>query len=171
MTLSSVLIFPDPRLRMTASTVTLFDEALRLLADDLVAAMRAAPAIGIAAPHFGVMQRIVAIALPDAGAAAVYVNPRVVWSSPERTRHQEGSVSMPGVVETIERPARVRVSYQDIDGASHLEEADGLLAVCLQHEIDQLDGIFWIQRLSKLKRDRLVRRFEKLYECEVGKRD
>jgi peptide deformylase len=171
MTLPTALRFPDPRLRTAAAPVSLFDEALRLLADDLVAAMRTAPAIGIAAPHFGVMLRIVVIALPDAAAAAVYVNPRVVWSSPGRARHEEGSISMPGVVETIERPARVRVSYQDVGGAPQMEEADGLLAVCLQHEIDQLDGIFWIQRLSKLKRDRLVRRFEKMYERQPGERD
>jgi peptide deformylase len=92
----------------------------------------------------------------------IYVNPEVVWASTELARHQEGSVSMPGVAETVERPARVRVRYQDLSGADRLEEADGLLAVCLQHEIDQLDGIFWVQRLSKLKRDRLVKRFDKL---------
>jgi peptide deformylase len=77
-------------------------------------------------------------------------------------RHQEGSVSMPGVTEEVERHARVRVSYQDLAGAELTEEADGLLAVCHQHEIDQLDGVFWIQRLSRLKRDRLIKRYEKL---------
>jgi peptide deformylase len=171
MTLPPLLRFPDPGLRETAATVTLFDDSLRALTEEIVTAMRAAPAIGISAPHFGVMQRIVAIALPDAEMATVYVNPRVVWASTELAHHQEGSVAMPGVVETIERPARVRVSYQDIEGASRLDEADGLLAVCLQHEIDQLDGIFWIQRLSRLKRDRLVRRFEKLYERRASERD
>jgi peptide deformylase len=77
-------------------------------------------------------------------------------------RHTEGSVSMPGVSEDIERHARVRVSYQDLDGTEQIEEADSLLAVWHQHEIDQLDGIFWIQRLSRLKRDRLIKRYEKL---------
>ena len=90
-----------------------------------------------------------------------YVNPQIVWASAEMIRHKEGSVSMPGMIEEIERHARVRVSYQDLAGAGKVEEADGLLSVCLQHEIDQLDGIFWIDRLSRLKRDRAIKRFEK----------
>jgi peptide deformylase len=86
----------------------------------------------------------------------------IEWASADLARAEEGSVSMPGVVETVERPARVRVGYRDLSGAARSEEADGLLAVCLQHEIDQLDGIFWIQRLSRLKRERVARQFEKL---------
>ena len=86
----------------------------------------------------------------------------IVWASDEMTQHTEGSVSMPGVTETVERHAGVRVTYQDLAGAEQIEEADGLLAVCHQHEIDQLNGIFWLQRLSRLKRDRLIKRYEKL---------
>ncbi len=118
--------------------------------------------VGIAAPHIGVLLRLVVIELPGLVAARTYVNPRIEWSSADLVGHEEGSVSMPGVAETIERPARVRVRSEDLAGATRLEEADGLLAICLQHEIDQLDGIFWIQRLSKLKRDRLVARFKKI---------
>ena len=153
--------YPDPRLRMVAARVELFDAALRRLADDLLAAMRAAPGIGITAPHIGVLQRLVVLEL-TAGEVRTYVNPEIVWASDAMIEHQEGSVSMPGVTDTIERHARVRVSYQDLDGASRTEEADGLLSVCHQHEIDQLDGMFWLQRLSRLKRDRLIRRYEKL---------
>lgn len=91
-----------------------------------------------------------------------YVNPEIAWVSDETFQHQEGSVSMPGVADTVERHARIRVRYQDLDGCWRTEEADGLLSVCHQHEIDQLDGIFWLQRLSPLKRDRLIRRYEKL---------
>lgn len=162
MAIQPLIIFPDPRLRLVASAVSIFDSGLRDLAADLTETMLAAPGIGITAPHIGVLQRVVVLQLAGDEAARVYVNPQIVWASAELSRQAEGSVSMPGVVEDIERPARVRVSYQDLDGAAHEEEADGLLAVCHQHEIDQLDGIFWIQRLSRLKRDRAIKRFEKL---------
>jgi peptide deformylase len=102
------------------------------------------------------------IELEGMNGASVYVNPDVVWASPEKARHVEGSVSMPGVTDELERPARVRVRYQDLDGAPREVEAEGLLSVCLQHEIDQLDGIFWIDRLSRLKRERLIKRYDKL---------
>jgi peptide deformylase len=91
-----------------------------------------------------------------------YVNPEIEWASPEMILHLEGSVSMPGVNDEVERHARVRISYQDLDGNLLSEESDGLRAVCHQHEIDQLDGQFWINRLSRLKRERLIKRFEKL---------
>jgi peptide deformylase len=86
----------------------------------------------------------------------------VLWASPERAAHTEGSVSMPGVTEQIERPAAIRVRYHDLSGAICEEEAEGFRAACLQHEFDQLDGVFWIDRLSRLKRARLVKRFDKL---------
>lgn len=162
MTARPIVRFPDPRLRAVAEPVTVFDEELRALAQDLLDTMRAAPGIGITAPHIGIAKRVVVLELsPDDGVRS-YVNPEIVWASDETIRHQEGSVSMPGVTEDVERHARVRVKYRDLDGLEHVEEAEGLLSVCHQHEIDQLDGIFWIQRLSRLKRDRLVKRWEKL---------
>ena len=102
------------------------------------------------------------IRLDPADEPRTYVNPEVAWASTERAVHTEGSVSMPGVTEQIERPAVVRVRYQDLSGAVCEEEAKGFRAACLQHEIDQLGGVFWIDRLSRLKRDRLVKRFDKL---------
>ncbi|BAF86106.1 polypeptide deformylase [Azorhizobium caulinodans ORS 571] len=156
--------FPDPRLRQPAEPVTVFDGALADRAQDLLDTMRAAPGIGITGPHAGLMIRLVALELPET-APAFYVNPRVLRASPEMGRHPEGSVSMPGVVEEVERPARVRVAFQGLDGTGHEVEADGLLSVCLQHEIDQLDGIFWIQRLSRLKRERVVKKYEKLLKA------
>ena len=87
-----------------------------------------------------------------------YVNPQIVWASADMIRHEEGSVSMPRVTEEIERHTCVRMNYQDLNGVEKVEEADGLLSLCLQHEVDQLDGIFWIYRLSRLKRDRVERR-------------
>ena len=162
MPVRTIVVYPDPRLRAPAAPVTVFDEALRSLAADLVDTMRAASAIGITAPHIGVASRLVVLALSPETDPQIYVNPEIVWSSDERARHPEGSVSMPGVTAEIERPARVRLRYRDLSGAEQSEEADGLRAVCHQHEIDQLDGVFWIARLSRLKRERLLKRFGRL---------
>jgi peptide deformylase len=162
MSVRPIVMFPDPRLRILATPVTAFDEALRTLAADLVATMRAAGGIGITAPHIGIATRVVVLELTREQGPTIYVNPTIAWASDEMIRHAEGSVSMPGVSAEIERPARVRVRHQDLDAAEHSEEADGLRAVCHQHEIDQLDGIFWLQRLSALKRDQLIRRYQKL---------
>ena len=160
MAIRPIVKFPDPRLRVVAAPVTVFDDALKRLADDLLDTLRAAPGIGITAPHIGVPSRVVVLEL-TAGNVRIYVNPVIEWTSAETARHDEGSVSMPGAIEEIERPARVRVSYQDLTGTALTEEADGLLAVCHQHEIDQLDGIFWLQGLSRLKRERVVKRYER----------
>lgn len=156
-----IVRFPDPRLRAPAAPVTVFDAALAALAGDLLDTVRAAPGIGITAPHVGVALRLVVLDLPGWAAPRTYVNPQIVEASAELIRHDEGSVSMPGVSEQVERAARVRIAYRDLDGAAQEEAADGLLAVCHQHEIDQLDGIFWLWRLSRLKRERALRRYGK----------
>ena len=156
-----IVRFPDARLRMHCAPVTTFDDVLARLASDLVDTMRAAPGIGITAAHIGMPERVVIIELPSDTAPRIYVNPTIIDCSKAVAAHEEGSVSMPGIVETIERPATVTVRYQRVDGTAAEETADGLLAVCLQHEIDQLDGIFFLQRLSRLKRERAVRRLEK----------
>ena len=156
-----ILSFPDPRLRVAATPVTRFDADLRELAADLLDTMREAPGIGITAPHVGVSLRLVVLELVP-GSVRTYVNPVLDGVSRETIRHVEGSVSMPGVTDELERHAHVRVRYRDLDGEEHVEEANGLLAVCHQHEIDQLDGIFWVDRLSRLKRDRLIARYNKL---------
>ncbi|WP_246470717.1 peptide deformylase [Aminobacter carboxidus] len=161
-TIRAIVKFPDPRLRLAAEPVSVFDQGLRELATDLLDTMRAAPGIGITAPHVGVSRRLVVLQLEGPESARAYVNPRILWASEETIMHTEGSVSMPGMTDEIRRHAQVRIAYRDLDGAERTEEAEGLLAVCHQHEIDQLDGIFWIQRLSKLKRDRLAKRYEKL---------
>ena len=162
MPIRAILRYPDPRLALPARTVTAFDDALHELARDLLETMRAAPGIGITAPHIGVPLRVVVLDLDPVDAAQTYVNPEISWVSPETILHREGSVSMPGVHDEVERHARVRIDYQDIDGNNHTEESDGLRAVCHQHEIDQLNGVFWIKRLSRLKRERLIKRFEKM---------
>jgi peptide deformylase len=162
MTIRPIVRYPDRRLAMPARPVTAFDAALRELAADLLETMRAAPGIGITAPHIGVPLRVVVLELDAREGARTYVNPEIEWASPEMILHREGSVSMPGVNDEVQRHARVRISYRDIDGNVHSEESEALRAVCHQHEIDQLDGMFWIQRLSRLKRERLVKKFEKM---------
>ena len=161
MPIRPILSFPDPRLRVAATAVTRFDADLRELAADLLDTMRDAPGIGITAPHIGVLSRLVVLELTP-GDVRTYVNPVLDSVSRETIRHVEGSVSMPGVTDELERHAHVRIRYRDLDGVERVEEADGLLAICHQHEIDQLDGIFWIDRLSRLKRDRLIARYNKL---------
>ena len=162
MTIRPIVRYPDPRLALPAQPVTVFDGALRELAQDLTETMHAAPGIGIAAPHIGIPLRVVVLDLDANDGAWTYVNPEIIWASPEMIMHRESSVSMPGVNDDINRHARVRISYRDVDGHAQIEESDGLRAVCHQHEIDQLNGMFWLQRLSRLKRERLIKRFEKL---------
>ncbi|MCX8569749.1 peptide deformylase [Aminobacter sp. MET-1] len=161
MSIRPIVRFPDPRLQAIAAPVTTFDAELHTLANDLLDTMRAAPGVGITAPHIGVAQRLVLLEL-EPKQVRIYVNPQIVWTSQEKIRHTEGSVSMPGVTDEIERHAAIEIAYQDLHGRELTEKAEGFLAACHQHEIDQLDGIFWIQRLSKLKRDRLIKRYDKL---------
>ena len=162
MTIRPIIRYPDPRLAIPAQAVTVFDGALRELAQDLLETMRAAPGIGITAPHVGVALRLVVLELDAVDGPRTYVNPEIIWASPEMIVHREGSVAMPGVNDDIHRHARLRIGYRDLDGHPQTEESAGLRAVCHQHEIDQLNGLFWIQQLSRLKRERLVKRFEKL---------
>lgn len=162
MTIRPIVRYPDPRLAMPAWPVTEFDDTLQELATDLRETMHAAPGIGITAPHIGVLLRVVVLDLDADDGPRTYVNPEIAWASPETILHLEGSVSMPGVNDEVRRHARVRISYQDLDGSLQTEESEGLRAVCHQHEIDQLDGLFWINRLSRLKRERLIKRFAKL---------
>lgn len=162
MTVRPIVLYPDQRLRQAAAPVSVFDSGLAALAQDILESMRAAPGIGMTGPHIGVMQRVVVLELPDAAQPRIYVNPDIVWMSDETVRQEEGSVSMPGVTELVTRAARVRVAYQGLDGTHHVEEAEGLRAACHQHELDQLNGLFWIQRLSALRRNRLIARYEKM---------
>jgi peptide deformylase len=162
MTVRQIVRYLDPRLTLLAQPVTVFDDALRDLARDLLETMHAAPGIGITAPHVGISLRVVVLDLDPGDGARTYVNPQITSASSEMITHQEGSVSMPGVNDDIRRHARVRISYHDLDGNPQTEESGGLRAVCHQHEIDQLNGLFWIQRLSRLKRERVIKRFEKM---------
>ena len=139
MTIRPIVRYPDPRLALPAQAVTAFDDALRELASDLRETMHAAPGIGITAPHIGISLRVVVLDLDPVEGARTYVNPEIIWASPQMILHQEGSVSMPGVNDEVTRHARVRIRYHDVDGNLQTEELDGLRAVCHQHEIDQLE--------------------------------
>ncbi|MGK6316812.1 peptide deformylase [Neorhizobium sp. DT-125] len=161
MTVRTILKYPDPGLSRPCGSVKVFDTALGTLAHDLLDTMRAAPGVGITAAHIGVFVRLVVLELSKEAGPRFYVNPEILSFSEETMRHTEGSVSMPGATEEVERPRKIRFRYQDIEGAFHEEDAEGFYAICMQHEIDQLDGVFWLKRLSRLKRDRLVRRWER----------
>jgi len=153
--------YPDPHLKTAAAMVTEFGPELKILADDLYETMKAAPGVGITAPHCGILKRLTVIELPELGGRRDYVNPGILWTSQELMRHTEGSVSMPGITEEVTRPKAVRIRYQTLDGVVIEEELQGFAAICMQHEIDQLDGIFWLVRLSRLKRERLLKKWEK----------
>jgi peptide deformylase len=155
-------MFPDPRLRRPAAAVSEFGPDLARLASDVADTLGAVAAIGLTAPHVGELQRVVVTRLEPGTETRVYVNPVVSWASAELAAHEEGSVSMPGVRETITRPERVRIGFQTLAGEPREEELAGFPAAVLLHEIDQLDGIFWIDRLSRLKRDRLIKKYGKL---------
>src|SRR6201997_4085145 len=116
MPIRPIIRYPDPRLALPTQPVTVFDDALRDLAGDLIETMHAAPGIGITAPHIGISLRVVVLDLDANDGARTYVNPEIIWASPEMILHQEGSVSMPGVNDDITRHARVRISYRDVDG-------------------------------------------------------
>ena len=160
MAIRPILTFPHPLLAEPCAEVTVFGEELLALVQDLTDTMRAAPGVGITAAHIGILQRLFVLEL-TAGKVDVYINPKVIQSSTQTTRHTEGSVSLPGMTEEVERPAAVTLTYQTTDGALQTIEADGFLATCIQHEVDQLDGVFWTKRLSRIKRDRLMKKWDK----------
>ncbi|KQO81295.1 peptide deformylase [Rhizobium sp. Leaf262] len=160
MPIRPIVPYPHPALASHCEPVTEFGPELAQLATDLLETMRAAPGVGITAAHIGVLQRIFVLELKP-GDVRIYVNPEILETSGESMRHVEGSVSMPGFTEEVERPSKVTLRFQDVSGQWHEEQAEGFHAICIQHEIDQLNGMFWLKRLSKLKRDRLVKKWEK----------
>ncbi|NTF32112.1 peptide deformylase [Rhizobium skierniewicense] len=160
MPIRSIVTYPHPALAFHCEPVSDFGPELAQLAKDLLETMRAAPGVGITAAHIGQTQRVFVLELKP-GEVRTYVNPEIAETSQETMRHMEGSVSMPGVTEEVERPSRVKLRFQDLSGHWQEEQAEGFQAICIQHEVDQLNGMFWLRRLSKLKRDRLIRKWEK----------
>lgn len=167
MALLHILTYPDPRLRQRASPVAVVDAQLRQLVDDMAQTLYAAKGIGLAATQVGVAQRVVVIDLsPGQDQLQVLVNPRVVARDGSQ-ECEEGCLSVPEVYDTVERAERVTVSYLDINGDAREMDADGLLAVCVQHEIDHLDGKLFVDYLSRLKQDRLRKKADKRQRDEA----
>ena len=141
------------------------DDALRALMDDMLETMYAAPGIGLAAVQIGEPKRVIVMDLAREGEEPrprYYVNPEIVWASDETAPYEEGCLSVPEVYDEVERPARVRLRYLDYQGDAVEEEADGLFAVCIQHEMDHLEGVLFIDHLSRLKRERAVAKVKKI---------
>jgi peptide deformylase len=159
-----IIIIPDQRLKQVSEPVTSVDGSIRRILDDMLETMYAAPGIGLAAVQVAVMKRMVTIDLAredEPKTPLFLINPRVVWASEEKSTYQEGCLSIPEYYEDVERPAKVGVEFLDRQGETRQLEADGLLATCIQHEIDHLNGILFIDHISKLKRDRVMKKFSK----------
>jgi len=171
MALLPILEFPDPRLRTKAQPVTVFDAALKQFVADMFETMYEAPGVGLAAIQIGVPKRIVTADTAkkdEEKRPQVFLNPEVVWSSEDKASYEEGCLSIPEYYEEVERPTQVKVRYMDIDGKTQEIEANGLLATVLQHEIDHLNGVLFIDHISKLKRDRVIKKFAKAAKREVA---
>ncbi len=172
MAVRDILILPDKRLRLVSKPVAKVDAATRKLIDDMFETMYAAPGIGLAAIQVGEPRRIVTLDLAkkdEPKDPQVFINPEMVWTSDGKNIYEEGCLSIPEYYEEVERPAEVKVRYLDLDGKSREVEARGLLATCLQHEIDHLNGVLFIDHISKLKRDRVIKKFTKAAK-HAGKR-
>ena len=160
----TILTLPDPRLRLVSKPVGKVDAAIRKLVADMFETMYGAPGIGLAAVQVGVPKRVVTMDLAkkdEPKNPKVYINPEILWASEERTTYEEGCLSIPEYYEEVERPAQVKVRYTDLDGNAQEVEANGLLATCLQHEVDHLNGVLFIDHISKLKRSRVIKKFAK----------
>ena len=159
-----LVILPAPQLRLTSAPIARVDDGVRKLAEDMLETMYAAPGIGLAAVQVGEMNRLITIDVShdeDSKEPRVFINPEILWKSEELSVYEEGCLSIPDYYEEVERPAKIRVRYTNLAGEPEELEADGLLATCLQHEIDHLDGVLFIDHISKLKRDRVTKKFVK----------
>ena len=165
MAIRPIIELPDPLLRRTSDPVERVDDDVRALMDDMLETMYDAPGIGLAAIQIGVPRRVVVVDTEKREEGETHrlllANPEIVWASQELSSYSEGCLSIPEFYEDVERPAKVRVRYLDRDGAPQEVEADGLLATVLQHEIDHLNGVLFIDHISRLKRARVVKKFTK----------
>ena len=164
MALLRIRKFPEDVLKEPAAAVKNINGSVEGLIDSMVQTMYAAPGIGLAAIQIGVPKRVIVMDLAkkdDPKEPRVFINPQVLWQSDEKATYEEGCLSIPEFYEEVERPAKVRVRYLDLTGTDQELEASGLLATCLQHEIDHLDGVLFIDHISKLKRDRVIKKFAK----------
>jgi peptide deformylase len=171
MAIRPIIALPDKRLRLVSEPVARVDEDLRKLVADMFETMYEAPGVGLAAIQVGVPRRVVTIDATrgeEEKQPIALINPEIVWSSEEKIAHEEGCLSIPEYLDEVERPERVKVRFLDLEGRAHELEADGLLARVVQHEIDHINGVLFIDHLSKLKRDRVIKKYAKAAKREAA---
>jgi len=171
MSLRHIITLPDPKLRLISKPVERVDAALTKLIDDMIETMHDAPGIGLAAIQIAEPIRLLVVDVAkkeEPPAPQVFINPEILWRADERSTYEEGCLSIPEYYAEVERPASVRVSALDRDGKSREVLAEGLLATVLQHEIDHLEGVLFIDHISKLKRDRVIKKFQKAARHAAG---
>ena len=171
MTIKPMVLLPDPVLRATSEPIKRVDDELRTLVDDMLETMYDAPGIGLAAIQIGIARRMLVIDCSsdeEDKNPMVFINPEIVDSSDERSVYEEGCLSIPDYYAEVERPAEVTANYVDRDGNERQIQANGLVATCLQHEIDHLNGVLFIDHISNLKRDMVVRKFTKLAKSRAA---
>jgi peptide deformylase len=164
MAILPIITAPDPRLKKKCEPVEQVDEEIRTLMDDMLATMYAAPGIGLAAPQVGVSKRVLVLDVSnddDDPEPLCMANPEVVWSSEEKNVYEEGCLSVPEQYADVKRPKKVRVSFLDKNNDAREIEADGMLATCVQHEIDHLEGVLFVDYLSSIKRGMILRKVQK----------
>jgi peptide deformylase len=164
MALRPIITLPDPKLRLVSTRIERVDGPLRKLIDDMIETMHDAPGVGLAAIQIAEPIRLVVVDVSrkeEPPNPQAFVNPEILWSSEDRSTYEEGCLSIPEYYAEVERPASVRARYLDREGEMREILADGLLATVLQHEIDHLDGVLFIDHISKLKRDRVIKKFQK----------
>ena len=164
MTIRPILTAPDPRLKAVSKSVDSVDAATRKLIDDMIDSMYEADGIGLAAVQIGVAQRVIVMDLDQKDGKRnprVFVNPKIVWASEELATFEEGCLSVPEIYEDVERAAQIRAEFLDRDGVKQFLDADGMLSTCLQHEMDHLEGVLFIDHISKLKRSIALRKLQK----------
>ncbi|GMB81026.1 peptide deformylase [Shinella zoogloeoides] len=172
MTIKPLIILPDPILRQVSKPIETIDGEVKKLADDMLETMYDAPGIGLAAIQIGVARRMLVLDVSKDGEdkkPLVFINPEIVTASDARSVYEEGCLSIPDYYAEVERPAAITVRHLDRDGKEQVTEADGLLATCLQHEIDHLNGVLFIDHISKLKREMVIRKFTKAAKMRGSK--
>ena len=168
MAILNILHYPDKRLHKVAKPIVAVDDRVRQLAKDMAETMYEAPGVGLAATQVDVHQRIIVIDVSEeSNDLLVLINPEIVWSSDDSKVYEEGCLSVPGVYDEVERASEIKVKALDLNGEPFEFEADGLLAVCVQHEIDHLNGKVFVEKLSMLKQMRIRTKFTKLQKREA----
>ncbi|WDR02267.1 peptide deformylase [Devosia algicola] len=171
MAIRPILVIPDARLRAVADPVVAVDDDIKALVKDMLETMYDAPGIGLAAPQIGVLRRVVVMDLAkedEPAAPLVMINPEILKLSDETVITEEGCLSIPELYYDVERPAAVTVRYTDLNGEAVDLDASDRLAICVQHELDHLDGVLYIDYLSRLKRDRVIKKFDKAAKRAAG---